>query len=131
MKSVHVLRDRDPVDHLPLVEVLRQRKLDEEPMDPRVGVETVHHREELALCRRVRQPDGLGMHAELLAGLSLHAHIDLARGVVAHQHHRQSRDDALRLQRVDVGGQLGAHHVADSLAINEVSGQCPPPSFPE
>ncbi len=40
------------------------------------------------------EPDGDRVHARFLAGLALAPHVDLAGGVLAHQHHRQTRRHA-------------------------------------
>ena len=59
MEAVHILRRGDPVQHALRVDLLRQRELDQDTVDPRIGVETVDEREQLGFARLRGQADRL------------------------------------------------------------------------
>ena len=90
VKAVHVLGRDDRVEHPLAVDVLRQRELHQEAVDPGIGVEPLDHREQLGLGASLGQADGLRVHPRLVARLALGLHVDLARRVLADDHHRQA-----------------------------------------
>ena len=79
MEAVDVLVRRDGVRHLRLVDVLRERKLDEDPVDLVVRVQLVDEREHVRLGRVRRQPDVAGVDPRLGRGLVLAARCRRAR----------------------------------------------------
>ena len=72
----------------------RERELDQNPVDGRVRIELVHERQQLGLRSVGRKGDLTGVEAELAGIPILHAHVDLARGILAHEHRRETRDDS-------------------------------------
>jgi hypothetical protein len=108
-----------------------ERQLHQNAVHLRVVVETLYHVEHLRLRRVGGHPDRLALYADLLAGLALHADIDLARRIVTDQHHREARGYSLPLQFLDLRRQLGAHLLANRFSVDDLSGQSPRPSFLE
>ena len=89
-----------------------------------------NHSKVITRLRRLdRHADRLALHAELLAGPPLHPHVDLARGILPHQHHGQPRRDPVGLELLDLRGQLGAHLLGNLLSVDDLSVQSRQPSF--
>jgi hypothetical protein len=91
MEAVDIEARVDRVEDLALVDVVRQRQLDEDAVDARVRVQLRHEAEELLLGRLRRQVLPQREDADLLAGLLLVAHVDAARGVVADEDGGEAR----------------------------------------
>ena len=90
VEPVHVLGRIDRLEHGLGADLRRQRKLHQDAVDRRVGVEPAD------LCQQRRlggvrgQADGADGDAGLVGGAVLGAHIDSAGGIVADQHHGQA-----------------------------------------
>ena len=85
-QPVNVLVRADPRDHRLLVEVLRERQLNEDAVDHRVGIQPVDQRQQAILIVVFRQAVFEAGHAALDGRLALGGDIDLARRILAHQH---------------------------------------------
>ena len=133
VEAVDVLAGIDAQQHEMLVDVLGERQLNQDAVDLGIGVEAIDEREQVCLARLLGQADGLVMEARLSAGLAFHADVDLGRGVVAHQDHRQPRRDAAGREGGDLGGELAPHLPADRRAVDEfrVTWQRSPPGSRE
>ena len=88
---VDVLLRRDRLDDPVLVEVVRQRELDEEPVDRVVGVERRDRREHVLLGRVRRELDVARLHARRGRGLLLQVDVDVRGGVVADEDRSRAR----------------------------------------
>ena len=91
VESVYVLLGQHPVQHAVLIHALRERKLDEDPVDGVIRVERVDQREQLGLGGVRRQRDLALHHAKLGGPLALVSDVDRAGGIVADKHHREAR----------------------------------------
>ena len=100
METVDILVGIDRGNDLLLVHVLRQRQLHENAIDGRIGVQLFDQREEVGLRRLGRQLVLEARHTGFHRLLALGADVDLARRVLAHQHHGKARLAArLRFER--------------------------------
>ena len=70
-------------------------------MDPRVSVESVNGRQDFILRGFGRQVRGIAEQSGLSAGPLLVGYVDRRGGVVAHQHHRQTRGNAVLFLHLD------------------------------
>ncbi len=127
MKAVHVLPRIDAPDDGVGVDLLGERHLHENAVDRGIGVELVHVREQLVLGRGGGQANRQAVHPRLLRGLPLAAHVHRARRVLAHEHDGESRTHAARDERRRVARHFGADVARDGRAVDELSGQSPPP----
>ena len=118
MDPVDVLLRRDRLDDPVLVEVARQRQLDEEAVDRVVGVERRDRREDVLLGRVRRELDVARLHARGGRGLLLQVDVDVRSGVVADEDGREP--DVAEIG--DRSGDFLAHFRAESLAVEE--GRC-------
>jgi hypothetical protein len=94
VKSVDILGGIDRRDHPVGTDLRRQRKLNQNAMHIAIAVELGEQRQQLVLARRRQQAMIRRPHAGFDHHLLLGADIDLARRIVADQHHRQTRGDA-------------------------------------
>src|SRR6185312_7069627 len=118
LEAIHVLAGVDAVDQRVLVDVLRQRRLHQDAVDGRIGVELVDQREQFFLRRAARQVVVEGSEADLVAGLALVAHVHRRGGVVAHQHHSEARRGmALRLALGDASANPLQQFLRDAFAV--------------
>jgi hypothetical protein len=124
VQRVDVLGGQDQLLHRRGVEVLGQRQLDEDPVDLLVLVELADD--------AARAPPGVVSSSSSiwrltmpgrLAGPVLHADVDLARRVAAHQHGGQAGGDpVLGLQAGDVVGDAGTDLGRQGLAVEDACG---------
>lgn len=91
MKPVHVLARIDRLDHLLLRDVLRQRKLHDEAVDVRIGVQPGDLGKQSLFGRLLGQAKHGRAEAHLAAAFLLMSDIRLARAVVPDQNGRQMR----------------------------------------
>ncbi len=99
----------------------RQRKLHENPVHQRVGVEALDDGEQLDLGRLGRQLEQGTLDAGLFAGGLLIADIDGAGRVIPHEHRRQMRGHSgLRFVRGRVARDFGAQRFGDLAAIDDL-----------
>ncbi len=87
-------------------------------MNRRIGIQAIDDREQLALRDVSRQVDRKRAHAGSIRCFALVAHVDLRRGMLAGQHHREPRRgpaarDARIHGRLDPAGQS----FGDGLAV--------------
>ena len=91
MEPVGVLGRVDRSDRRFPVEVARERKLHEDPVDGRVVVEHADQVFEIMLGDRGRKVMMGGHHSDLLGVAPLAANVDLGGGVVANENRGQAR----------------------------------------
>ena len=112
VEPVDVLVGTDRGDHRLFVEMVGKRQLDKDAVHRRIGVQSLDQREQFGLARIGGQAMFETFHVRRDSRLVLAAHIDLARGILAHQHHREPGlapgclRELLRL-RADAFAQLG------------------------
>ena len=94
-KPVHILGRINRVDHKVFVQMIGQRQLHQNTMHRRVIVQAVNQCQQIGLRGFGIQLVLIGIHPDLDGHLSLGAHINLRCGVFAHQHHGQTRRDAV------------------------------------
>jgi hypothetical protein len=109
MEAIHIFFRRDFEQHALGIDLLGERKLDEDAVNVVARVEFVDERDHLRGGDRLWRRDLLAVDAELLAGLDLVAHVDLGGGVVAHEHGGEAGTEALRGE----GAHLGADFIFD------------------
>src|SRR6266498_608123 len=90
MEAVHVLQRTDGGDGRLDANLRRERLLDEDPMDLRVGVEATYLLEEPRLRDVLGQLDGPVSHPHLFRGFALHLDIELGRGVLPDEDRRET-----------------------------------------
>ena len=115
MEAVDVLVRRDGVRDARLVDVRRERQLDEDPVDLVVGVELVDEREDVRLGCVVasRRMSRASIPASVAAVLQ--PDVDVRGGVVADQHGREP--DVTEL--LDLACDVGADPLRERLAVHE------------
>ena len=120
MKTVDVLARLERFDHPRRIDLRRQRQLDEDPVDPLVGIELADEIEQLGLRNRVGEIVREAYHSGLGRGAVLRADIDRARRILADEHCRQARraSDAL-LELGDPCGNLIADRGRRGLAVDQ------------
>jgi hypothetical protein len=109
MKTVHVFRRIDRLDHPLLVDVLRQGQLHQDTVHRRIAVQIGDQRQQFTLAGRGGQLVLEAAHARGDSLLALVAHVYLAGGVTAHQHHGKS---GLKI----VGSFQSLHFLGNALA---------------
>ena len=121
VEAVHILVRVDRGDHHLLVDMLGQRQLDEDAVHRRIGVEHADQRQQLVLRRRLGQAVGGADHARRLGRLALGTDIDLARRVLADDHHRQPRlAPRRRLESGDQRRHAFTQRRRERLAVDDV-----------
>ena len=115
MEPVDVLRRVQRLDRLRLVEMLRQRRLDEDAVDRVVVVQLLDDRDQLLLRDVCREPPVVRADSHPLRRLVLAADVDVRRGIVADEHGREA-DVA---QPGDVAGDLGLHFRGEGAAVHD------------
>ena len=118
MEAVDVLVRRDGVRHLRLVDVPRQRKLHEDPVDLVVRVQLVDEGEHVGLRGVGRQPDVAGVDPRLGRCLVLPRDVDVRGRVVADEHRREPDVAELR----DLARDVRADPLGERLSVHEGRG---------
>ena len=95
VKSVDVLARMHGEQNAAGVHLRRQRQLHQYAVDQVVLVESVYQLQQVVEAGIARQPVQHAFDADALARLALVAHVDFAGGIVAHQHSRQARNNAV------------------------------------
>ncbi|MNT93800.1 hypothetical protein D3C72_2353580 [compost metagenome] len=98
MEAVDVLGRVDGLQHRGFVDVLGQRQLHQDAVHRGVAIQLGDQRQHLGGAGLGRQAVFEGADARLAGAQHLVAHVHVAGRVVADQHHRQRRLDALGLQ---------------------------------
>ncbi|MNN01984.1 hypothetical protein D3C81_1146200 [compost metagenome] len=124
MEAVDVLGRVDGLQHRGLVDVLGQRQLHQDAVHAGVGIQLGDQRQHLGGAGLGRQAVFQRADTRLAGAQHLVAHVDVAGRVVADQHHRQARLDALGLQGDDIGGHFGEDLGGDGLAVDQLAGSC-------
>jgi hypothetical protein len=123
VKAVDVLGGIDRVDHLVGVNVARQRQLHEDAVHLRRGVELFHQRQQVGLGGVGVELVLVGIHPRLDRHPALGADIDLAGRVLAHQHHRKPRRDAVRVfQMRNMAGDVFPKFRGVSFPVDDLRG---------
>ena len=92
-------------------------------MHRRVGVELADQRQQFGFAHRIRQTMIERAHAGFDGLLALVAHVDGARRILADQHDREARHEAvLARQPRDFGADLRAQRLRDGLAVDDACG---------
>ena len=91
MEAVDVLVRINRGDHLLVVDMRRQRQLDENPVNRRIGVQLLDQRQHFGFGCVSRQLVLEAGHPGLDRLLALAPDIDLARRILADQHHGETR----------------------------------------
>ena len=94
MKAVNILARIDGVDDALRIDMLGQRQLHQDAVDPVVGIEPGDQRQQLGFAGCRRQVLLKALDAGSGRRLALVADIDLARRIVADQNSAKSRRDA-------------------------------------
>ena len=89
MEPIHILRLVDRLDHLRLVDMLRQGQLHQNAVHLRIGIQFGNQPQQLRLRNRLRAADRRVADSDLGRGLRLTRHITHARGIVPHENHHQ------------------------------------------
>ena len=120
MEPVDILAGIDRGDDRLFVELARERQLDEDPVNRRVLIEPLDQREQRRLAGIGRQAVFEAGDARRLAGLALGADIDLARRILADQHHSEARTPAgMMRKRRRARSDPRAQALGKSLAVDE------------
>ena len=123
MKPVHVLGRIDRVDNQILVQMLRQRQLHQNAMHRRIIVQRLHQRQQISLGNIHVALILEAVHPNLDRLLTLRTDVDLAGRILAHQHHGQTRRDAVvRFQPGNMGGNLFADGCGKCFPVEEFCG---------
>ena len=129
MEAIDVLARIDPIQDAPIVDLARERQLDQDAMDRRVGIQSVDRLEESRLRDVGREPVDRAVHAGGLAGVPLVANVDPAGGVVAHEDDREAGDSpGLAQQEGCLRGDFPPNLLGEGLSIEDTSGQWGAPS---
>ena len=95
MESVDVLGGVERVDDSARIDLTRQRQLHQHAVNLGIGIELADETEQLGLGNAGAGPVLEIPEARVERGLVLGAHIDLARGILAHEHGREARHHAM------------------------------------
>jgi len=90
VEPVHVFVQADHAQDSFLVEVFRERELDQDPVHLWIGVQLPDQVLDFLLSCVGGQVVPKGRNADLVARLALHPHVTLRRRIIAHQHRRQT-----------------------------------------
>src|SRR6478672_10599561 len=107
--------------------MLRQRHLDENPVNQRIPVESINYRKQLALRGGVGKPDGRAVHPRFVARLALGSNVDSAPRILAHKHDSKSGTNSTRPGESRRSlCYFVANLARNRYAIDQLSGQSPP-----
>src|ERR1051326_1715829 len=97
----------------------RERGLDEDAVNSRIGVETVDVPEQLGLGGGLGQ-DLVGRSDPQAGAHALfHAHVDPRSGILAHTQESQGRPDPALPEGLDAPGGVGVELLGDGAPVNE------------
>ncbi len=109
-QSVHILAVVDGRENGGFVDVRRQRELDDEAVDSRVGIEALDLTQQIGFADIGLEGDTFGLEAHLLAGFYLVGHVGLRGRVVTNDHDTQTRHALARcVQSINLGAQFGTY----------------------
>ena len=128
MEAVDILGRIDRGEHLLRIDLRGQRQLHQDAVHDRIGVEPPDQRQQFGLAGRLRQAVIERAHAAADGRLGLAGDIDLARRVVADQHHREPRHQAaVARQPMRRVRDLAAQLRRDRLAVDDPRGHAAMP----
>ena len=122
MQPVDVLLGRHRPLDLELVQMVRERQLDDDPVDLGVAVQAADRGEQLVLGHVGGQVDLLGADPDVGAGLVLRPHVDARGLVVAHEDGGQAGGDAALGERAYPLAHLAADLRGDGFAVEDRRG---------
>ena len=109
-QSVHILAIVDGREDGGLVDMRRQRELDDEAVDSRVGIEALDLTQQIGFADICLQGDTFSLEAYLLAGLDLVGYVGLGGRVVTNDHDAQTRHTSASLaQGIYLCAQFGTY----------------------
>src|SRR5207237_3712623 len=79
------------VDHFLRIDLLRERKLDEDAVNVVIAIQAIDFREQLSLVRRVVEHQLRTAQAELICFLRFVANVELGGGIIADAHRDETR----------------------------------------
>ena len=94
MKAVGVLLRQDGVKNDLAVDLLGERELHQNPVDPRIAIDLVDQRQQVVLAGRSRQLVVRDIDPNRFAGFLLILDVQVRGRIVANQDRRQARFDA-------------------------------------
>ncbi len=116
VEAIDILFRIDPFEDRAFVDLRGEWQLDEDAVNPGIGVQAVDCRDERGCARIGGEPFDRSAHPGGLAGVLLVPDVDLAGGVVTDQHDRQAGDASrLGLPSRDVGGDVLADLLRDAF----------------
>ena len=92
VESINILLGVDSLNNLYLLYVLGKRKLNNEPVNGRVGINLRNLSKQSLLCNIILKTNNLGGEAHLVTSLSLIGNIGLAATIVSNQNSRKMRN---------------------------------------
>ena len=98
VEPVDVFGGHDALDDRLGIQVVRQRHLHEDAVHGGIGVQRIDERVELSLRRGRRQSVIEAPDAHLFAVALLHSHVARRGGIIADEHHSETRRHAARLK---------------------------------
>ena len=124
MQTVHILGRVQGLDYDRFLDLGRQRQLNEDAVEPGVGVELRNQVQQFGLGGCLVEVEDLAEHPRLVAGPALVPHVDGGRGVTAHQHCRQAGGNAVLLLHLrHASGHLGPHFLPQRGPIQNLCHQ--------
>jgi hypothetical protein len=118
VEPVDILVRVDRGEHRIGVDLVRERQLDQDAVNGRIGVEAKHQFEQYGLLGVGRQAVFEGAHAGGGGLAGLVAHIDLACRIIADQNHGEAGVAAALDQGCDLDRQVGEQAGCDGAAVN-------------
>src|SRR5690606_18509723 len=126
MESVDVFFGRDCFDDLGGVQMLRQRKLDQNTVHGSVFIELLHHIEQLLLGNSGIEPDDLRVKTRLFTCGGLVSNIYLRCRIFADQYDSKARYDATFAKGLSAFCDIGLDGIRQRLAVDNACGHaCP------
>ena len=122
VESVDVLVWRDAPQDLLGVDVLWQWQLDEDSIDLVAGVKLVDHGQQIRSRRFDGKADSFRVCAYAVAGADLVSHVDPRSRILADQHCRKARANAVAPRLFDPQYQILQYAVTDCVAIQNARG---------
>ena len=107
MHALHVLRDRDVIDHVRFIERAWQRGQQQDPVDGAIHRESLEVGDELLLGRVARHEAAGGPEATVPRAPFESLHVRVRRGVTAEADDRERRMDVACAERLGAGAGLG------------------------
>ncbi|MPM92222.1 hypothetical protein SDC9_139357 [bioreactor metagenome] len=120
MEAVDILLGGDGFEHFLFVEMLRQRQLDQDAVNGRIGIQFGDLVEHHLLVDIAVIDDLFGMHADGQAAIDLVLHINLGGRVFADQNNHQTGLVPLGRQRLNAGLEALAQFVCQRLAVDNL-----------